>query len=101
MTKIPIACTLTTVDAHDRVEEWRSFLADHIEIETSARDANTLRLRLRPGDATLLAAADLAAREKDCCAFFTFSIAIESDGRWLHITVPPDASEILDRLAAE
>jgi hypothetical protein len=49
---------------------------------------------------TVLAdAADLARREKACCAFFEFSIAIEADGLWLSVRVPADASPILDDFA--
>ena len=97
MTKIPVACTLTATDAGDRVEEWRAFLAAHVE--EARRDGDILRLRLRESDETLCAAADLSAREKQCCGFFSFAIAIEADARWLDIAVPPDASEILDDFA--
>ena len=97
MTKIPIACTLTPADAGDRLGEWRAFLADHVDLAT--REGAELNLRLRPSDESLCAAADLSAREKECCAFFTFAIAIETDACWLRIAVPPDASAILDDFA--
>ena len=98
MTKIPIACTLTVADAGDRVEEWRAFLAHHVE--ETRREGDELRLHLRDSDETLCAAADLSAREKQCCGFFSFAIAIEADARWLVIAVPSDASTILDDFAA-
>ena len=98
MTKIPIACTLTPVESRDRVDEWRAFLAERTEARV--RDGDTLRVKLRNGDDSLLAAADLSAREKACCAFFTFAIAIDADARWLHISVPPDGSAILDDMAS-
>jgi hypothetical protein len=97
VTRIPIACTLTVADAGDRVEEWRSFLADNVE--EARRDGDVLHLRLRDSDAALCAAADLSAREKQCCEFFAFAITIEADARWLDITVPSDASAILDDFA--
>ena len=97
MTRIPIACSLTPVDARDRIDEWRTFLAEHVE--SAARDGHTLRVCLRSSDRALLAAADLAAREKDCCGFFSFTIVIEADARWLHIEVPPDAAGVLDDFA--
>ena len=98
MTKIPIACTLTPADAGDRLGEWRTFLADHVDL--ASREGSELRLRLRPSDESLCAAADLSAREKECCGFFSFAIAIETDVRWLCIAVPPDASAVLDDFAS-
>jgi len=59
-----------------------------------------VRLRLRPDDETLAVAADLAAREKECCAFFSFTIEIEPDARWLRVEAPPDAQAVLDGLVA-
>ena len=97
MTKVPIACTLTVDDAGDRVAEWRAFLADHVE--DARREGDVLHLRLRDSDETLCAAADLSAREKQCCGFFSFAIAIEADARWLDIAVPSDASAVLDEFA--
>ena len=97
MTKIPVACSLTVDDAGDRLEEWRTFLADHVDV--AGRDRDVLRLRLLPSDESLSAAADLSAREKECCGFFSFAIAIEADARWLCIEVPPDARGILDEFA--
>ena len=49
---------------------------------------------------TVLAdAADLARREKACCDFFEFSIAIEADALWLSVRVPAEASLVLDDFA--
>ena len=55
-----------------------------------------MRLALKPGDTTLLRAVDLAAREKACCAFFSFGIEIEADSRTLVMGVPAEATEALD-----
>ena len=98
MTKVPIACSLTVADAHDRMDEWRSFVADHVA--SSFLDGEGVRLRLRDGDEALLAAADLAAREKACCAFFTFAVEIDAEGRLLRIGGPRDAREIVADFAA-
>ena len=37
----------------------------------------------------------LSQREKECCAFFDFAIAMDAHARWLVAQVPPDAEEVL------
>ncbi len=79
--------------------EWRRFFATHAEA-VEARSPTETAVRLRADDAALLEAADLARREKACCSFFTFSIAIAGDARWLHIVVPEDAAAIMSDVVA-
>ena len=95
--QIPIACTLTATDAIDRVDEWRTFLRDCVT-RFERTDAG-LRATLVEGDAVLVRAADLAAREKACCGFFTFAIEIDTDDRVLVVGAPPDAAAVLDEFA--
>ena len=72
MNRIPIACNLTSADATDRSNEWQRFVADHVGgIERSETSA---RLHLNEGDAAVLAATDLARREKACCPFLDFRL---------------------------
>jgi hypothetical protein len=92
--EIPIACTLGKEQASDRLEEWRHFLGSSIEAADPA-GPDRLRLRLDPSPETLIAAVDLARREKSCCGFFEFSIDLQPDGNWLVVGVPPDAAAIL------
>jgi hypothetical protein len=94
--RVPIACTLTAEDQPDRLEEWRTFLATHIDVAELA--PTVARLKLRAGDEAVLVAADLALREKQCCAFFEFNIRLDGTGRWLTIAVPDDAAAVLAEL---
>jgi hypothetical protein len=95
--QIPIACSLTADETHGRVEEWRTFLGSHVD--SVVVGSGTVRLRLAQSDRALGFAADLAEREKECCAFFAFSLDLDDSRRWwLHIGVPPDAITILDDL---
>jgi hypothetical protein len=96
---VPIACTLSSDEVGDRIEEWRRFFATSVDTADVAAE-HSLRLQLKDDPAVLVAAVDLARREVTCCAFFDFSIAIESSRSWLVIEVPPAAREILDGLAA-
>jgi len=96
VTQIPIACSLTSAGAIDRSDEWRRFLADHVaEIERSESSA---RLRLSEGDTAVLAATDLARREKACCPFMVFRLVPLVDAVWLEVDAPAEAAPILDRL---
>jgi hypothetical protein len=97
VTKVPIACSLSSTDAGNRVSEWNEFLKTHVtEVE---RTPWTARLRLRDDDVTLSTAIDLARREKVCCAFFEFRLAIHVDDLWLEIEIPNDAGVSMDDLS--
>lgn len=97
--KVPIACTLTTQDAADRVEEWRSALAAAV---TAVSRSEPTRLELDVGfdSARIAALVDLARREKACCEFFDFAFHVGADEVTLAVTVPQDATAVLDGFAA-
>jgi hypothetical protein len=92
--QIPVACTLGAEDAASRVEEWRQFLTNSI-LSADPVGPELLRLRLEPSADTLVAAVDLAKREKSCCRFFEFSIDVREDACWLVVGVPQDAASVL------
>jgi len=97
VTKIPVACSLSKGNARVRVNEWREFLETCVvEVERSSFSA---RLRLRDESESILLAADLAQREKTCCAFFEFRLSILADAIWLEIEIPDDVGVTLDGLA--
>ena len=98
--RIPIACTLTSEAATDRVSEWQRFLANSTNAVERANDRR-LRLRLNASAKILADAVDLARREKVCCPFFEFSIEIEEESSWLTIEVPRDATKVLADFASE
>jgi hypothetical protein len=96
VTGIPIACSLTSADATDRSNEWQRFMVDHVGgIERSETSA---RLRLNEGDAAVLAATDLAKREKACCPFLDFRLVPLVDAVWLEVDAPAEAAAIVDQL---
>jgi hypothetical protein len=97
--RIPIACTLTSESAAARVEEWRRFFVESIDVAERIDDVH-LRVRLNGSTQSLEAAVDLARREKVCCEFFEFSIEVEADASWLSVKVAPDASNILADFAS-
>jgi hypothetical protein len=94
--KVPIACTLSTNAAEDRLGEWQAAYALVDEVDAAPC---VVRLRLSDDDQALLHVVDLAQREKQCCAFFDFSIELDGSRRWLRITVPEEASDVLAAFA--
>ena len=93
--KIPIACTLTADQAPDRVAEWRSALSG-----AQARERTPGGYRLRfPKDAAFASRlADLAAREVDCCAFFTFTVTLTNAELVLDVIAPAETHEMIGEL---
>jgi hypothetical protein len=90
---VPIACTLDAGRLPERVAEWQAFTRRSVlQVE---RDAHGARLLLANGDDVLVAAASLAQREKECCAFFDFALLLEPEARWLRVTVPAQADAVL------
>jgi len=95
--RVPIACTLSADDATERGAEWRDFVSRNV-VGVVRPAPSQARLRLRPGDEVVLAAVDLARREKACCAFFGLSIEPQPAANWLVIEAPEDAAPLLDQL---
>jgi hypothetical protein len=62
-----------------------------VDVPSQAR----ARFRLGGSDEDLLAAVDLARREKECCAFFDFSVEVGTDACWLVAGVPDEAAPLL------
>jgi hypothetical protein len=91
----PIACALGSGDQRVRVDEWREFFrASVLAVEDCGE--GRARFRLKAPSQDLIAAADLARREIECCGFFSFSIEIETEGCWLVAEVPAEATQVLD-----
>jgi hypothetical protein len=96
--EIPIVCDMT--DAPDTASER---LAEYERLFTTAlagreRIGEGIRFRFRADDGLEDWVRDLAAREKACCAFFTFDITVQGDQVWLDAWVVDDdvARQILD-----
>jgi hypothetical protein len=96
---VPIACTLSAVDARDQLDEWRALLATEA-VETRRVAPTELLIRLRDHPARMGEIVSLARREKACCPFFDFSLRIEPDAVSLSISVPDDGIPVLDTFAA-
>jgi hypothetical protein len=94
--EVPIACNLSAERAGSQLGEWRQFLA---ELPGARLSPTHLVVRIATGPATVAPVIALAQREKACCPFFDFSLQVEADAVVLHVSVPEDATWILDALS--
>lgn len=97
---VPIVCDMTnaTDTAEERLAEYRELFATAL----IGRERTVEGIRFRFHDAPGLEShvRDLAAREKACCAFFTFTITVHGDEVWWDSSVVDDdiARNILDQM---
>lgn len=77
-TWLPAACTLPTAAQPLRRAELDDLFAEDV-LSVNQLSPLQVRLELRPDAAVAARAASLAAKETDCCSFFTFGLTI-SDG---------------------
>lgn len=76
----PIVCDMSTAPdtAQQRLDEYRHLFGRHLIGRERTGQGIRFRLRAEPGVVAWVR--DLAAREKACCAFFAFEVAVESPG---------------------
>jgi hypothetical protein len=96
---VPDACTLPTVDQPLRLAEFDALFATAVRrVETVGPTLARLRLTGPVGlEATVR---DLAARETECCSFFTFTTTSELDDDGaaviLDVQVPAQYADVLE-----
>jgi anti-sigma-K factor RskA len=94
----PIACSLDAGSLADRVEEWRALVATLV-VAVEAEPA-AVHLVLESSETALVAAVELAQREKQCCPFFDVVIDIGVERRTLSLRVPDGAEEAMATFVA-
>lgn len=94
-TSVPIACTLSSAEAADRSTVWADLLARVTERQATIEG---VRLRLPAEPDVVARAAELAVREAECCAFFSFTVAVDSAGAWLDVAAPHEGRAVLEAL---
>jgi hypothetical protein len=75
-------CTLDAAEMPARVKEWSDLRDRSVAIRPID---GGVALNLAPSE-PMSQVADLIARESECCAFYTFTLRIDSHGRELQIT---------------
>jgi hypothetical protein len=94
----PIACNLDARALAGRVEEWRALVANFVV--TVEAEPTSVHLVLEPSQSALVAAVDLAQREKQCCPFFDVALDIGERQRRLSLRVPEGAEEVMATFVA-
>jgi hypothetical protein len=94
----PIVCDMSTAKdtEEERLAEYRRLFASALTGRDRVGDA--IRFRFRADAEEWVR--DLAAREKACCAFYDFTIAVEGAEVWWDCTAPADARPVLDEFHA-
>lgn len=95
---VPDACTLPTVERPVRVAAFEALLSTCV-VDVERPTAVRLRLNLTPTPDVAARVAELAAREAECCAFFTFGLTIGPEQLILDVDVPTAQVAVLDALA--
>jgi hypothetical protein len=90
----PHACTLPTPERPLREAEFDQLFA---HVLTMQRPEPTRLDLVLPRDAEATAR-DLAARESECCSFFTFEFESLGDDFVMRFGVPPQQVDVLDAL---
>jgi hypothetical protein len=98
----PIVCDMTTATdtEEERLAEYQRLFAQALAGKERTAEGIRFRFRAQPGVEEWVR--DLAAREKACCAFYTYTVAVEGgEVRW-DCAVPDDdmARAILDEFYA-
>jgi DNA-binding transcriptional MerR regulator len=89
---IPIACTLDSAFARERVADWQGVVA-----KATNRHAidDGIALTFEHDVELTTEIARLAAAEFDCCSFFRFGLAVDTTGLRLEVGAPPNARDIV------
>ena len=93
---MPSACTLPTAEQPLREAEFDALFAQATRVERVA--PGELLFALPPDVAGT--AATLAARETECCSFFTFTLTVTAGELTLGVSVGEPHVAVLDALAA-
>lgn len=93
---VPAACSVPAADHPLRVSEFDALFAGSLAgLERVDATTQDLRFRFEPGlDRSI---GELAARETECCSFFTFTLD-RAEGLGLRVRVPGQYVEVLDGL---
>ncbi len=87
---VPVACTLDSELAHDRIADWQKLIA-----RATGRQVigDGVVLSFDHDVALTSEIAELAAKEFECCSFFRFKVTIDESGVHLEIGAPTEARD--------
>jgi hypothetical protein len=86
-TRLPVACTLGSGDAAERLERWRALAAKSAPRPRRSGHRLEVRWRLDPADSDELA--ELVEAERTCCAFVSWAVSRDGGDTVLTVTADP------------
>src|SRR4051794_9045070 len=95
---VPAACTLPTTEQPVRSAEFDRLFKAVVAIDRGSPTA--VRLTVTDTEWTADAVADLAARESQCCSFFSFAVTAASGTVTMDVAVSAGHVAVLDALQA-
>jgi hypothetical protein len=95
---LPIACTLVPGDGPERLRRWRALAARGRQVARLNHNVLEVRYSLEPSVWSELQ--ELAAAERQCCAFVTWTVSQERDQAILRVLADPQRPEDLTGIAS-
>ena len=101
MKDLPVACTLTENDLHERRDGVLSRALGHVKEFKPLTSGYALRLE--PEDEALQAVFELVRVERKCCPFLAFTLKVDQNHGpvWLELTGPAGTKPFLASLLNE
>ena len=96
---VPDACTLPTAERPLRLAEFRELFAEAVD-DVERVDVTHVRLHLSGPGGLADRVRDLAAREAECCSFFTFTVTAHGEAVILDVEVPAAYADVLASLVS-
>jgi hypothetical protein len=87
-TFLPIACTLAPGDGAERMRRWQA-LAERAR-PIAHLSGHLLEVRYPPGPDVDSELRELAAAERECCSFVTWTVSREQDHVLLRVAADPE-----------
>src|SRR5690242_17934964 len=92
-------CTLPPAELPRRLAEFDTLVATAL-VDAVRTGPTGARLRFAGPAGLSSALRDLAARERQCCTFFEFTVSAAGDAVQVEVAFPPAYAAVLDELLA-
>jgi hypothetical protein len=97
-TLLPIACTLAPGEGAARMRRWQA-LAERGRASAQL-NGHVLEVRYLPAPGVQLELGELAAAERECCSFVTWTVSEEQDHVVLRVAADPERPEDVAGIAS-
>jgi len=95
---LPIACTLVPGESAERLRRWQALAARGHPVARLSGHLLEVRYSLEPGVRSELQ--ELAAAERQCCSFVTWTVSQEQDHAILRVAADPQRPDDVAGIAS-